>query len=272
MVSPAVVALSNPLSADMDVLRPSLIPGLLDALKHNVARKTSDIALFEVGRIFSKVNGQVKEERRVAIALTGRRSPGFWAGEDRDASFDAFDLKGIVEDLLETFGLKGLTYSKREEKSTLYLESAVVALGGKLVLGEMGQLLPSLAKTYDLRDAVLLAEFNLDLLIARRNSAKGFKPLPQFPSSRRDIAMVVEEATTHDAVLQAIKQAKAANLESVELFDVFRGKNIPEGQKSMAYALTYRAADKTLTESDVNDSHVKIVESLKTNLQAALRE
>ena len=133
-------------------------------------------------------------------------------------------------------------------------------------------MLPALAKKYDLRDAVLLAELNLDLLLARRNPAKSFKPLPQFPAIRRDVAMIVPEATTHDAVLQVVKQTKPANLEAVELFDVFRGKNVPEGQKSLAYAFTYRAADKTLTDAEVNAAHTKIVEAFKTQLKATVRE
>ena len=272
MVSELPVPLSNPLSSDMDVLRPSLIPGLLDALRHNVSRKNMDLALFEVGRVFSDVNGQTKESRNVAIAITGQRALPFWSGGERDAKFDAYDLKGLVEELLESMGLRGVTYSTVAEKSSLYLESAAVTLGGKLPLGTFGQLLPTLAKNCDLRDAVFIAEFNLDTLLARRNPSKSFKALPQFPSSRRDVAMIVAEATTHEAVLQAVKQAKPANLETVELFDVFRGKNVPEGHKSLAYAFTYRAVDKTLTEAEVNASHTKIVEACKAQLQAAMRE
>jgi phenylalanyl-tRNA synthetase beta chain len=173
--------------------------------------------------------------------------------------------------MLEQFGLRGVVFGKRAESTAQFFESAAVTLGGKLPLGELGQLLPALAKKYDLRDAVFLAEFNLDLLIARRNPAKAFKALPQFPSSRRDVAMLVPETVTHEAVLQAVKQAKAANLESVDLFDVFRGKGVPEGQKSLAYAFTYRAADKTLTDADVNSAHEKILGALKTQLQAELR-
>jgi len=111
----------------------------------------------------------------------------------------------------------------------------------------------------------------LDLLLSKRNPAKSFKALPQFPSSRRDVAMLVPEATTHEAVVQTVKQAKAANLESVELFDVFRGQGVPAGQKSLAYAFTYRAADKTLTDADVNAAHEKVMGALKTQLQAELR-
>ncbi|KAF0179271.1 MAG: phenylalanyl-tRNA synthetase beta chain [Limisphaerales bacterium] len=267
-----IVKLANPLSADMDVLRPSLLPGLLDTLRHNLHRQNHDVALFEIGRVFTNVNGQPKEERRIAIALTGQRALAFWSGDDRDAKFDAMDLKSLVEDVLEHFGLRGIQFGKRAEPTTLFLESAAVTLGGKVQLGELGQLLPALAKQYDLRDAVFLAELRLDELLARGNRAKSFKPLPQFPASRRDVAMLVPEATTHDSVLSAVKQAKPANLESVELFDVFRGKNVPAGQKSLAYAFTYRASDKTLTDNDVNAAHAKAVDALKQKLQATVRE
>ena len=275
MKNEEVVALANPLSSDMDVLRPSLLPGLIHSLRHNLARNNHDVALFEIGRVFQRAGsetGAPKEERRVAIALTGQRVLSFWSGEDREAKFDAMDLKGIVEDLLEQFGLRGIQFTKRAESTPLFLESAGIALGGKLQLGELGQLLPTLAKKYDLRDAVFLAELRLDELISRGNPSKSFKPLPQFPASRRDVAMLVPEATTHDAVLLAIKQAKPANLESVELFDVFRGKNVPEGQKSLAYAFTYRGTDKTLTDVEINASHTKVVESFKAQLKATMRE
>ena len=265
------VMLANPLSSDMDVLRPSLLPGLIHSLRHNVSRKNYDVALFEVGRVFTNVNGQTKENRSVAIAITGQRALPFWSGDDRAAKFDNYDLKGLVDEMLEQFGLRGIAFGKRADSTALFLESAAVTLGGKLPLGELGQLLPTLAKKYDLRDAVFLAEFNLDLLLSKRNPAKSFKALPQFPSSRRDVAMLVPEAVTHEAVLQSVKQAKAANLETVELFDVFRGQGVPAGQKSLAYAFTYRAADKTLTDADVNTAHAKVLETLKTQLQAELR-
>ena len=267
-----LAALANPLSSDMDVLRPSLLPGLIHSLRHNVSRKNYDAALFEIGRVFSRQNGVTKEERRVAIGITGQRALNFWSGEERDAKFDAYDLKGLVEEFLEQFGLRGVAFGRRAESTALFLESAAVTLGGKLPLGELGQLLPALARKYDLRDATFLAEFNLDLLISKRNPTKSFKALPQFPSSRRDVAMLVSEAVTHDSVLQAVRQAKPANLETVELFDVFRGKHVPEGQKSLAYAFTYRSPEKTLTDAEVNAAHAKVVEALKANLQATFRE
>jgi phenylalanyl-tRNA synthetase beta chain len=228
------------------------------------------VALFEIGRVFGQTNGQPHEERRVAIALTGRRHPSFWSGDDREAKFDAQDLKGLIEEFIGQFGLRGWTCARRADSTTLYLESATVQLG-KQTIGEIGQLLPSLARQYDLRDGVLLAELNLDLLLARRNTAKTFKALPAFPAIRRDVAMLVPETTTHEAVLSAVKQAKPANLESVELFDVFRGKNVPAGQKSVAYAFTYRNAERTLTDAEVNSAHEKLAGLFKQNLSAVLR-
>jgi phenylalanyl-tRNA synthetase beta chain len=278
------VMLANPLSSDMDALRPSLLPGLIHSLRHNVSRKNDDVALFEIGRVFS-LGGDAalrrqdtaarfpyQEERRVAIAVTGQRAPNFWSGGDRDAKYDLSDLKGFVEDMVEHFGLRGVTFTRRAESTGMFLESAAMALGGKLPLGELGQLLPTLARKYDLCDAVFLAELNLDQLLAQRNSVKSFKPLPQFPAIRRDVAMLVPEDTTHEAVLKVVKQTKPANLEGAELFDVFRGKHVPEGQKSLAYAFTYRAPDKTLTDAEANAAHAKIVEAFKAQLQATVRE
>ncbi len=271
MQNAELVAMANPLSADMDVLRPSLLPGLIHSLRHNVSRKNYDLALFEVGRVFAQAGGQTREERRVAIALTGQRNPLFWSGGEREAKLDVYDLKGLIEEFFDQFGLRGMTYNRRADSTALFLESATIQLG-KQQLGEFGQLLPPLAKKYDLRDAVFLAELNLDLLLARRNSSKSFKALPAFPTIRRDVAMIVPEATTHDAVLQVVKQTKPANLESVELFDVFRGKNVPEGQKSLAYAFTYRSAERTLTDAEVSAAHEKLVEQFKKSLQATVRE
>jgi phenylalanyl-tRNA synthetase beta chain len=264
--------LANPLSSDMDVLRPSLLPGLIHSLRHNISHKNYDVAVFEIGRVFKNENGQTKENRNVAIAITGQRAQNFWSGEERDAKFDAFDLKGLLEEFLEQFGLRGVTFARRAENSSLFLESVTIALGGKLPLGEFGQLSPVLAKKYDLRDAVFLAELNFDQLLAQRNPAKNFKSLPQFPSSRRDVAMLVSEAVVHDDILQIVKKIKPANLESVELFDVFRGKNVPEGQKSLAYAFIYRSPEKTLTDAEVNSAHAKILEAFKSQLQATVRE
>jgi len=279
-----LVTLANPLSSEMDVLRPGLIPGLLHALRHNLHHKTGDVALFEIGRVFQRAagpspargsrqetEGAVKEERFLAIAMTGHRSPPFWSGDDRDAKIDLYDLKGLLEEFLQQFGLRGVTWNRSVESAPLFLESGQVQLGGKLTLGELGQLSPPLARQYDLRDAVLLAELNFDALLARRNSSKSLKSLPQLPGIRRDVAMLVPETTTHEDVLNVVRQSKLANLEGVELFDVFRGGAVSAGAKSMAYAFSYRHPERTLTDTEVNTQQEKLVEQFKQKLQATIR-
>ncbi len=269
--SEGLVPLANPLSSDMNVLRPSLLPGLLDALRHNLSHKNYDLALFELGRVFTRRDGQMAEGRRIAVALTGQRQPVFWSGAERDAKFDIFDLKGVLEEFFDHFGLRGVNYVRREQGTSLFVESATIHLG-RFLVGQLGQLLPTLARQYDLRDPVLLAEVDLDVILARRNTSKSFRPLPAFPPIRRDVAMLVPEATTHDSVLQVVRQAKPANLETVELFDVFRGKNVPPGQKSMAYGFVYRSPERTLTDAEANAAQAKLVEQLRHKLQAVIRE
>lgn len=269
-VAAQAVRLANPLSSDMDLLRPSLLPGLLASLQHNLNHQSGDVRLFELGRVFLQAGAETKEERRIAIAITGHRHTPFWCGGEREAKLDLYDLKGAVEELFENLGLRGLQWVRAQAPSTLFIESAIIQLG-KQSLGEIGQLNPLLARKYDLRDPVLLAELNLDLLLARSNTSRSFKGLSAFPAVRRDIALLVEESVTHDRVLGVIRQAKPQNLETSELFDIYRGKGVPEGRKSVAYAFTYRNSERTLTEQEVNAAHEKLLEQLRTQLNAELR-
>ena len=273
-----VLRLENPLSSDMNVLRSTLLPGLLDSLRRNLHHQTGDVRLFEIGRVFGNLTAPnsapnttaFSEERRIAMAITGERLASFWTGSDRDAKFNIYDLKGVVEELLEQLGIRGVQWQRNETTGALFLESATVLIG-KHRAGELGQLNPVTARKYDLRDPVLLAEFNLDFLLSRRNRSKSFEPLAAFPAVRRDVAMLVGESVSHESVLTVVKQAKTSNLEEAQLFDVFRGKNVPAGRKSVAYAFTYRSDQRTLTEAEVNAAHEKLVEQLRAQLQAEIR-
>jgi phenylalanyl-tRNA synthetase beta chain len=273
-----LLRLENPLSSDMNVLRPSLVPGLLDSLRRNLHHQTGDVRIFEIGRVFTNQSPPnaapgttaITEERRIAMAITGHRQSNLWNGAERETKLDIFDLKGVVEELLGQLGVRGVQWQRNDQPSPLHLESATV-LVGKQRLGEIGQLNPIAARKYDLRDPALIAEFNLDFLLSRRNLSKSFQPLSAFPAVRRDVAMLVEESISHDRVLNVVKQAKPQNLEETQLFDVFRGKNVPEGRKSVAYAFTYRNQERTLTEAEVNSAHEKLVELLRSQLQAEIR-
>jgi phenylalanyl-tRNA synthetase beta chain len=267
LASAEAVALEHPLSIDMDVLRPSLLPGLLDSLRNNLTRRNADLALFEIGRVFTPGRPEV---RKLAVALTGERKAVFW-GDDCDAKMDEADLKGVLEDFLLRFGIQGVGWQRREADTVLYVESAEMRLG-KQVVGELGQLQPALGKQYECRDAVLLAELDLGILLRCRSATKSFKSLPQFPAIARDVAMLVPEGTTHAAVLAVVKNAKPDNLVRTELFDVFRGRNVSAGRKSVAYAFTYRNVERTLTDDEVNAAHGRLVAALRDQLDATIRD
>jgi len=265
------LALRNPLSGEMNLLRHSLLPGLLTVLQHNATHQNPRIAVFEVGRVFLPGDGEPREQRRLALAFTGLRSAPFWTGEERTAHYDFYDLKGVLDEFCDQFGIMGLAYQSQAQKmGALYIESASI-LSGKQVAGETGQVLPPLARRYDLRAPVFLAELDLDLILSRRSAGRGFKALPLYPSVRRDVALLVPEGATHEQILTAVRQAKPDHLVGAELFDVFRGQGVPSGRKSVAYAFTYRHGDRTLTDAEVNAAHEKIVDKLRQLPETTIR-
>jgi phenylalanyl-tRNA synthetase beta chain len=235
--------LQNPLSADQHALRSSLVPGLLANLRTNMSRHQYDVRLFEIGRVFA---AEGKESLRLALAVTGRREPQSWEAGVRDAKLDYYDVKGALEELGETLGVS--------------------------VNAEMKQISPAQAKKLDLRDAVCLAEIELDPLLAVQSGERTFRELPKFPAVVRDVALVVEEGVSHAEVVAALGKNRNKFLERVELFDTYRGTSIPAGRKSMAYSLTFRAPDRTLTDAEINGAHEQLKRSLVQTLKCEIRE
>ncbi len=265
-----LLALEHPLSSDMNVLRPSLLPGLVEALRHNANHGLADAALFETGSVFCLRNGQPAEEERLALALTGSRFPLFWKKEKETGDFDLFDLKGRLEILLETLGVQGAQWRRAELSESPFVEEGSLSIG-KQVIGRFGQMRPLLTAHLDLKKPVFLAELDLKTLLTRRRQKRPFQALPVFPSARRDAAMLVDESISHADVLRAVKKAKPDFLQTVELFDVFRGKGIPEGKKSIAYAFVYRHRRRTLKDEEVATAHAKITRRLQDEIAAEIR-
>lgn len=229
-----VLTLQNPLTADQRVLRASLLPGLVQNVRTNVARHQYDVRLFEIGRVFGS---EGRERLRLALVMTGRRTPGDW---QRTEKVDYFDLKGVLEEL-------GLTASIQ------HIPAAQ-------------------ARKMDLRDDVFLAELDLDAVLATPPTVPAYRELPKYPAIERDVALIVDERVTHEQILQVFAQIRNKHLERVALFDIFRGGPIPTGKKSMAYALTFRAMDRTLTDAEVNAAHQEIKRQLQQALGCTIRE
>ena len=229
--------LLNPLSTDQQALRPSLVPGLLANLRTNVSRHQFDVRLFEIGRVFA---ADGKESLHLALTVTGRREPHAWETGRREAKLDYFDLKGALEELGAS--------------------------------AEIRQIPAAQARKFDLRDAVFVAEFPLEPLLARGREERVFRELPKFPAVVRDVALVVEESVRHGDILAALEKSRNKFLVRVELFDIYRGNSVPTGKKSMAYSLTFRAPDRTLTDAEVNAAHEQIKRLLQQTLRCEIRE
>jgi phenylalanyl-tRNA synthetase beta chain len=255
------IELRNPLSEDHVALRPSLLPGLLGVLDHNIRAGVERVAIFEIGKVFEPPGGA--EQKRVAILLWGNiASKLHWRNEKRRVDF--FDLKGAIE-----LARSGLSF-RRGRHANFAL--AVEIIAGNQLAGLAGQLTNSLTATIDASGGVFVAEVSLEFPISSLGSRTTFRELGKFPSVTRDIAMIVAEDLTHEKIWEVIWHPTEPLLEGAEFFDLFAGTEIGEGKKSLAYRLTYRDRSRTLTSEEVNAAHAKIRERLRSDLGAELRE
>ncbi len=260
------VELKNPLSEDHVALRPSLLPGLLDALERNVRAGAKSVRLFEVGRVFLPPDG--REIRRIALLLSGTaESEANWRS-GRGRSLDLFDLKGA----LEALGLGELRIV-RAENANFALGTEIFS--GARRLGWAGQLSSAHATKAGATSPVFLAELDLPNELESALRPRRFQELQRFPAVVRDIALLAPEALSHAEILAAITDAQEPLLGEVALFDLFSGKgaeHLGAGRKSLAYTLTYRDKNRTLTHDEVNAAHDRVRERLKSELGVELRE
>ncbi|MDP1568581.1 MAG: phenylalanine--tRNA ligase subunit beta [Vicinamibacterales bacterium] len=262
----APVALANPLSEKFAVMRPSLLPGLVDAVSHNRRRERRDVQLFEIGTAFSAAG----ERRSAACIWTGTAVPDDWSQTDRQVDF--FDLSGVVEQLGAVMDVP-LTLAPAD-RPFLTPGRAADVRAGATVIGIVGALDASLAASRELPEgeAVYVAEVNLDALTAAAPSATRFAtPLPRHPSSVRDLALLVDDTLSAATVRDTIRSAAPETLVQVREFDRYQGKGIPDGKVSLAIRLTFRAPERTLTDAEVHDAVARIVARLQEALGAVQR-
>jgi phenylalanyl-tRNA synthetase beta chain len=255
--------LKNPMNDDQVVLRPCLLSGLLKALTSNLRAGAKTVRLFEIGRVFSA--NTLEESTHLGILLSGPVAERTWrSGAGSDA--DLFDLKGVVASLLD-----GIEFTPTTNPShALALEIKIAGRG----VGTAGQLWPKDARALDAEAPVLFAEIDLGLLPAAGDTKK-HRELPRFPSVTRDIALIAPLSLPHGEIVSVLHSSGEALLTDVELFDVFTdpaGVRVPADRKSIAYSLTYRSAERTLTTDEVNAAHSRLKERLKTQLGISPRE
>ncbi len=271
-VNPAdYIRLANPLSSERQVLRLTLMASLLETVRDNL-RYLDRVAIFEVGRVYPVVEGQElpDEQRRLGVAMSGPRTGRAWVGSDLGL-MDFFDLKGVVETLLARMGVEGVVYEPTSH-ATFHPGRVAAVRVGDVELGVMGEVHPVVREQFDLPERpVALAEFNLETLLAQVRDVRPMRPIYRFPAVSQDIAVIVDEDVPAQQVQDTIAKAGGKLLVGVELFDLYRGEQIPAGKKSLAYALTFQAPDRTLTDKEVSKVHNRIVRSLQRALGAELR-
>ncbi|HWL89773.1 MAG TPA: phenylalanine--tRNA ligase subunit beta [Actinomycetota bacterium] len=260
------IPLANPLRAEEAWLRTRVLPGLLHTVARNRRWGARSVSIFEVGTVFRSAD-PVEERRQVGLALSGAVGEG-WTADDR--VFDVSDAHGAVEALLEDLGVEGWTLGEPLADPFHPGRSARILLEDRPI-GLIGELHPRTAASLDIEGRVAVAELEVEPLRAAASRSFRLVEVPRFPPIRRDLAFVVDENVPAGALQQALEGAAGALLDRAVLFDVFRGGTIPEGRKSVAFALEFRAPDRTLTDEEVEPAIVVILERLRSELGAEIR-
>jgi phenylalanyl-tRNA synthetase beta chain len=265
--------MANPISQDKTVMRHTLLAGMLDRLAAN-ARWRDRQVLFEVGKVFLPVEGEKlpAEPTRLAIVMTGPRGTPTWQGGHDTTPMDYFDLKGVVETLLNELHISPVDFVATEH-STFRPGRTAALMINQTQAGVLGELHPLVAAAFDLpKGPILAAEFDLDLLMAAIPAMHAVHPVSRYEAIYQDIAVVVDQGIRAADVEAVIWEAGGWLLRGVRLFDVYRGDQIGADKKSLAYALTFQADDKTLRDVDAARVQGKIVKELEKRLGAKLRE
>ncbi|NLL31270.1 MAG: phenylalanine--tRNA ligase subunit beta [Clostridiales bacterium] len=255
-----VVKIKNPLGEDYSVMRTTTIHSMMEALARNYSKSNDYVRLFEVGKVYIKNEDESKlpEEKNVlTIGMYGE--------------CDFLDIKGVVENVLDALGLYKVKFTRESENLSYHPGKTANVMIGKTKVGTLGEVHPTVTDNYGIDVNCYLAELDLDGLFNYAKIEKSYKPLPKFPAVTRDMALIVDDEILVQEIEDTIRRAGGNLVEKVKLFDIYKGSQIPDGKKSIAYSIAYRDNKKTLTDNDVNKVHDKILRSLEHKLGAILR-
>lgn len=265
MPEEAMVKVLNPTSIEQSILRTSMLPGLLQMVKFNWDHQNPDISGFEVGRIHFKKGDQFKEQTTAAVILSGKNKPHSW--DKKPYEVDFFDLKGIVENLLQQLGISNYVF-KENNLHTFHSGRQASIYVGDLEVGSIGEVHPSIIRRLDVPQRIYFAELNLHDLYTVRKSDQRMQEIPVFPCSERDWTITLKEEAPIEKVFQAIRAIRSNLLEDVTLIDIYRSDKLGAGLKNVTLRFVYRDKKKTIAQEAVDTEHARIMEETVKALQS----
>lgn len=258
-----IVKLLDPMSEDRNSLRYSLIPSLMSIYEYNKARGNKDICIYEIGKGFSKINGEYHEESKLAILMTGLYNLGM-----KPKKVNFYTIKGIMEELLDYLGYSNRYSLKVEDiPNELHPGQSASIILNNVKIGIIGKVHPSVTK-----DDIFVLEINLDKMFTFRVKQMQYKEISKFPGVKKDLAFVVDKKITAQEVMAAIKKAGGRLVTDIKVFDVYEGENVETGKKSLAFSLTFEDATKTLNDEEVMTVFNRIIEEVENKLKVKVRD
>jgi phenylalanyl-tRNA synthetase beta chain len=265
-LEPVPIRLANAMTADQEYLRTSLRGNLLIALEANRRHEDGAIILFELGKVYLPRDNELPDEPEMLCALlSGSGLEKSWRGQD--GLLDFFDAKGVVEGLLAQLGIKASFEDSGDDGLCLGRQIAIVVGGVKI--GVVGELHPKVAEAFDISGEVYLFEIELAALLSHTLGYEPFQPIPRFPAVVRDVALVVDAAISHQQVVDIIRSFPL--VKKVTLFDIYTGRQVPPGKKSLAYRISFQSAEHTLTDEEADQVQQQILSRLSSEIGASLR-
>jgi phenylalanyl-tRNA synthetase beta chain len=261
------VMMLNPLSNDLSVMRQSLLFSGLEAVSYNINRRNGDLKLFEFGKTYHKLPSGYDEPKHLTLFVTGNRNSESWTTTEKPSDF--FLFKGFVDSVLNRLGI--CKTQNKPAESDVFAEGIAVACGNDILL-EFGTIKKSILKHFDIKQEVLFADFNWNLILKLISNKIKFTDIPKYPEVRRDLALLVDNSVTFDTIYDIARQTEKSLLKDINLFDVYEGKNLPEGKKSYAVSFTLQDSTKTLTDEQIDKIMNKLQKNLENEVGASLRQ
>ena len=261
------VMMLNPLSNDLSAMRQSLLFSGLEAVSYNINRRNADLKLFEFGKTYHKLPSGYNEPKHLTLFVTGNRVSESWTTTEKPSDF--FLFKGYVDSVLNRLGICKI--ESKPVASDVFAEGMAIASGNDILV-EFGTVKKSILKHFDIKQEVFFADFNWNLILKSINNKIKFTDIPRYPEVRRDLALLVDTTVAFDAIYNIARQTEKGLLKDINLFDVYEGKNLPEGKKSYAVSFTLQDNTKTLTDEQIDKIMNKLQKNLESEIGASLRQ